>query len=436
MIAAGRRPLLQTLLTPRVIGIVFVAALILLVLFRPRFAPVESALRLTTYSPDPFGAQGLYDVLDRLGWEVRRRTTPLTDTIPRHVVYAVLAPPIALTSRQTHYLLEAVRAGARLIVIPTRGSPLADSLDIRQSVQGFYAIAGDDDDEMFDEEEDEEAAEEEALSQREAIGALMTPQPSGCEPGVFDQPFGTRWLGHYLEMTGPIAGPPAPLLEAVVGRGNNEPAVRRPAALGFDLGRGRVLAIADGQMLRNDVIRLCNRDAGVRIISLLGWISSPGDTIVFDEYHMGFGRHPSILRATRDALLRTPAGRMLTQALVAGLVLVLALSPRPLPVARRSRFERRSPLEYVGALARAYEQVGASRTAVRRLVRGLRRRIAPAAREAMSDEQFLAHLGARTPSIAPDAQMLRDAAQRTLTPEELLAVGQAIERIERTVIRR
>ena len=117
----------------------------------------------------------------------------------------------------------------------------------------------------------------------------------------------------------------------------------------------------------------------------------------------------------------------------AGLVLLLALGIRPVAPREPRHIERRSALEHVEALARAYAQARATRVATRRLLRGLRRRHAHGVWRAASDERFLAAVATRHPAVADDTRTLLDAAGRSLTPAELLAVGQAVDHIDRTL---
>jgi len=78
--------------------------------------------------------------------------------------------------------------------------------------------------------------------------------------------------------------------------------------------------------------------------------------------------------------------------------------------------------------------VGATRSVVRRLVRGLRRRHAPSVGiggSATSDEMYLRWVAARHTEVARDAEMVIGAEGRRITPAELLAVGQAVDHIDR-----
>ena len=99
----------------------------------------------------------------------------------------------------------------------------------------------------------------------------------------------------------------------------------------------------------------------------------------------------------------------------------------------RTVVERRSPLEHVGALSRAYEQARASRTAARRLARGVSRRHAHGAWRRADDEEFLRSIATRHPRLAPEVERVIAATRQSVTPAELVQVGRAIEVIERTL---
>jgi len=182
-----------------------------------------------------------------------------------------------------------------------------------------------------------------------------------------------------------------------------------------------------------------------RALEYLAAGRGPGPALVFDEYHQGFGRHPSTVRAIGRALFGDPRGRVLAQALVAALVLLAALGARAVAPRPTARMARRSPLEHVGALARAYSQIGATRLATRRLVHGIRRRHgawgtaaggtprAGGGSGAESDEEFLAALAARRPALAEDAALLADSLRTAGSPRRLLEAGRAVERIERVL---
>ena len=109
-----------------------------------------------------------------------------------------------------------------------------------------------------------------------------------------------------------------------------------------------------------------------------------------------------------------------------------ALGGRPLRPRPRARVERRSPLEHVGALAQAYERVGATRLATRRLVHGVKRRHAGAAAR-IDDEELLRQIAARHPEVAGDVARLLDGTRRQLSAADFVHVGTAVDHIERTL---
>jgi hypothetical protein len=134
----------------------------------------------------------------------------------------------------------------------------------------------------------------------------------------------------------------------------------------------------------------------------------------------------------KRALSTTPIGRVALQAMLAGLVLLLALGARPIAPRPRMRVERRSPFEHVGALARAYSQIGATRLAARRLVRGLRRRHGAGVRTG-DDAAFLRRLVVRHEKLRPNVERLIKATETALPPREFTLLADDIDTIERTL---
>jgi len=453
----ARRPLTSPVY---VVGAIL-ALVVLTVLVTPNNAERTGDSRLTTHSTASQGARGLLEVARRLGWVVEQRVTPLADTLPADVVYATLAPPIAPTSREAHALLDAVRRGAGLLLVVNDGEPLADSLGLGVSPGGGVLTVR------------PRAAGDSAVCRGDEGGGTIS---------WFDGRVHSYWLVPADSARPDGRARPGAVTFAVADslrvrrRTRERPAgvdtVPLPAALGFPLGRGRVVAVADPDLLRNDVLRVCRWGMGVTAVRMLEWLSegtrsvariagdstqpaaaasaagaarSPGGParpngragrrIVFDEYHHGFGTHASAWRTIRRALTETAPGRAVLQGAAAALVLLAAVGARALPPRRRGAVERRSPLEHVEALARAYGQVKATRLATRRLMRGLRRRHGHAGWRAASDDDFLRALAERTPAVAPAVARLLDAAQRPVSPAEFAAVGAAVDEIDRTLTR-
>jgi hypothetical protein len=402
-----RPAFIERLVAPRVLVPLVLAVLVLTALLSPRGGG-ESAAQLTSYSADPNGARGLHDVARRLGWQVERRITPFDTALDPRAAYLVLDPPVEMTGSETGRLLDAVRAGASLLFVAQEGSPLSDSLQIVPSRRPAMTLLPD-------------------------SSTVNGAPPPGCERSLGEQSRGARFVMHTLR-TGPaLRGRTTVFLRA---RGRSGARVDgRAVVLGTTLGRGRVIAVSDAYLLRNDVLRLCSSDAGVRAVRLLEWLAPAAAgtprRLVFDEFHQGYGRQPSVWRSVRRALTETPAGRTLTQAMAAALVLLAAAGARAVTPLAPRRVERRSPIEHVGALARAYEQARASRVATRRLVRGLRRRHAMA--RGGDDTAFLARVAARHPSLAADVARIARALEQPVPAAEFVAVGEAVARVDQAL---
>lgn len=404
--------------------------------------------------------------------------------------YAVLDPPNDLTAAEAGALLDAVRRGAGLLVVLREGAMLGDSLRVQPSETGASQAGEARGGECTDTSSatggglinwptghihsywlvpraplpsdtvtfasvaltrgqirarrraaEERAAAAAQRARRDSVGRAGAKPDSARSDTTADDDedeesavdSAATAVEDSITLHGPTAdGSVAARLDSVQ---------REPAAIGFPLGAGRVVVVADPDWLRNDVLRVCRWNAGVAAVRMLEYLGRgrTGGRLVFDEFHQGFGRHPSTLRVIRRALTGTVAGRALTQALIAALVLLAALGARALPPRSTARLERRSPLEHVGALSRAYAQVGATRLATRRLVRGVRRRhgsgtaarfVRAASGSGEGDEEFLAAVAARYPAAAGDAALVREALRSPRTPAQFLEVGRAVERIE------
>jgi hypothetical protein len=98
--------------------------------------------------------------------------------------------------------------------------------------------------------------------------------------------------------------------------------------------------------------------------------------------------------------------------------------------------ERRDPLEQVDALAHAYEQVQATRTATARLLRVLRHRVEGigALHRSRSDEAFLADTARALPERAADVALIERALREPLTSRELPDVAAALRRLEDSLL--
>jgi hypothetical protein len=219
--------------------------------------------------------------------------------------------------------------------------------------------------------------------------------------------------------------------------------------IGFPLGAGRIVVGADPDIFRNDALRECSYGLDLAAVATLRYLdgggTAPRRRIVFDELHQR-RLSAGLVGVMRRYLAETPSGHAVLQLAIAGLVLLLAAAPRVLPPRDETRVERRSPLEHVDALSRAYLQVGATRTSTRRLVRGVRRRVERGrvrdralgqaggrSSDHDPDDAFLARVAEVKPALAADVATVRLALEASMPIAEFRAVGQAVHQIESTL---
>lgn len=410
----------------RIAFAVLTAAIVLVALLTPEDTGGRTGdARLTSRSTESQGAAALFELAGRLGWRPAQRLTdsiPLGDTTSVHLV---LDPPIAPSAIETHEMLDRVRRGAGLVFV-LGGGPLADSLGLGSTVPRAGSVVG--------------AAQLIVGSS----GTLVADDTASC--GSRDEswlsaglPFwpdrqthilALRWRGHEPSGSRTLA-----TVRTVNGIAGNE----LPAVIGFPLERGRVVVAADPDLLRNDVLRVCRWGADVAAVRMLEYASedAPGggrrQRLVFDEYHQGYGEQPGTVRGIVTYLRRTSSGHLVLQLAAAGLLLLFAIGPRLLPPRATERIERRSPLEHVDALARAYRAVGATRTATTRLVHGVRRRVDKSLGNrggSVTDDTFLAWARERVPARSGDIDLVRQALERPVPRRQLEEVGQALRRLE------
>jgi hypothetical protein len=376
--------------------VAFVTILVIGLIMSPAAVPGSGGL-LTTYASDPGGTRGLFETARRLGWQPTRLLDRFEGPLDSNAIYAILRPAVPLTSREVSAVLDAVRRGAGLLLVPGFGSAFVDSLGV-------------------------------AVIPAPPLGVVRADSVAWDSLGMHAP--SQRWPLLLLRETEDAPDSIVVML-AVTGRGLEADSLY-PAVLGIPLGRGRIVMMAHGAPLANVMLR--EKSTAVLSVRMLEWLA-PGrrPQIVFAEYHQGHGRHASVMNTIRRELLYTPAGRAVLQLLLAAGFLLLAVGVRPIAPRARVRGERRSPLEHVGALAHAYAQVNATRTALRRLLRGLRRRHPIGTLRSASDEDYLASLAARHPSVAGDVDVLVTLMHDPQAPGRLEAGGAAIAHIERTL---
>ena len=487
--------LLDRLLQPRIVFGTLAVVIVLASLFAPEGEPDDAAGTLSTLSYEPGGMRGWYEGASRLGWKVKRLEERFHGALDDNAVYVVLSPEVEPTASEVGVLLGAVRRGAGLIVSAERGSPIADSLHlysddfqyvghpvvggrmpgVREAAgaSGLSVASGQSSGTAGDSSNGNTRDDSTAVdtvrqlgidrTRLKAIADSVARADSAYDSDDEEPDFGPVLAETVTSKVGDAdsaarrvrrRAPVAPEIAAythhvhagltalrpypadtsafiaVMTMHRLVPTIR-PAVLGMPVGAGRIVVLADPGIVRNSL--LSQQDLVILPQRLLEWTApSMAAPVIFDEYHHGLGNHGSALRAVRGALFATPVGRAGLQVLLAGLVLLLALGARPIAARARMRLERRSPLEHVGALSRAYMQKGATRLAARRLVRGIRRRHGAAARSS-DDEAYLRRLAERHPALAPGVERLIAATKNPVSPRELTELADDIDMIERTL---
>jgi hypothetical protein len=361
--------------------------------------PGKSEGGRSSYSTGPGGVGMMFELAQRTGWPAERRLTPMDSVVRDTTVQVVIDPSVTLGAREVHRLLENVRRGGGLI-FTIDAEEIAESLGVASGPPGRF-ISG---------YRDPECRDRQTLRDRallaippEVHGLVWKKAPFGTTPIVTtDRRFGTAM----------------------------------PVASGFAMGKGRVAVVSTSAILANDAVGVCEWGADIAVARLLEYVR-PEDRsrprLVFDEFHHGFGMHGGSLTAVSRYLTRTPSGHFLAQALIAGLLLLFALAPRPLPPRDPILIARRSPLDHADALGHAYADVGATRTAVRHLVSGLRRRVGRtvAVGSGADDAAFLDAVTVRDPLLRPSVDVLRRSLAEPVPAETLLEVSEALRAIER-----
>jgi hypothetical protein len=383
-------------ITPRRVLIAFITIITIGLIVSPSTMPGSGGV-LTSFASDPGGARGFFETTRRLGWPTTRLLDRFEGPLDSAAIYVVLRPMVPPTSREVAAVLDAVRRGAGLLIVPGFRSVFSDSLGLVTLPLPPFGVE---------------------LVDSTAWDTLGVVEPS------------PRWPLSVLRIKDDA--PDTSIIMLAVREEDSEADSILPVVVGMPLGRGRVAVMSHGGVFANAVFR--DDSNAILPVRLLEWVA-PGQRppVVFAEYHQGHGRHASVMKTIRGELANTPGGRAVLQLLLAAGLLLLAAGVRPIAPRARVRSERRSPLEHVGALAHAYAEVHATRTALRRLIRGLRRRHPIGTLRSASDAEYLAFVAARHPTVARDVDALLTLIQTPPAPDRFEAAGAAIANIERTL---
>ncbi|MCC7054660.1 MAG: hypothetical protein IT355_15420 [Gemmatimonadaceae bacterium] len=436
---ASRRATLLTL------GVL--AVLVALVVLLTPMSDDGDDTRLTTLKYGPGNARLAADLLRRLGWRTRVSTAPLRGPLDTTVIYAVFDGPTPMRGPERAAVLAAVRRGAGLLVSKSEGESFAllDSLGLRTQAAGLAEVhpLG------------SCPVETDPLAVLRVRTRMMTfdtsrtvrrgtrtvvPYPSNATPllssavvhrGPFDAgdetDDGASATSDDPTTSGADPRPAAPRSPM------REPApdtTLLPTVLAFPLGAGRVVALADPDVLRTDQVRNCASGDALAVVRAAEYLSADRRReIVFVEYYQSeSGDGPGVVMG--EWLRGAAAGRMTLTLLGACLVLLLARGRRTLAPVYRVREERRSALEHVDALATAWRTVRGTRTVARMLARGIRRRHAAGRWRMLDDAQFLSALAERHPSIAGQTAQLTAALAVPPSPADLPALRRAAAQID------
>jgi hypothetical protein len=386
--------LLKRRLTARTLLVVLALLAVVAAVLTPDVK--EQGGGFSSYSTAPGGTSIAFELAQRMGWRATRRETELDPSAPPSV--QVVVAPSALGRHEVHRLLDNVRRGGGLLFSIGDNTELADSLGLALRIRGSLLMDMNND----------------CVRRPTAFGLATLP------PSVYA-----------LVWRRPPPGEPVPLARVRDVRGMTA------VAIGFPLGRGRVAVAGGDEPFANEAVRACQWSADVLVARMFEYLDTGAPmSLVFDEYHHGRGVHDGSMSAVVAYLSRTGSGRFFATLLVAGALLLFALSPRPVIPREPERIPRRSPLEHADALGRAYSDVAATRTATARLVSGLRRRVSrmvPTGRVA-DDGAFLEALGRRYPAIKPQVGLLERGLRDQISPREFALSADAIEDIERAVL--
>ncbi|HEX5324371.1 MAG TPA: hypothetical protein VFW40_11330, partial [Capsulimonadaceae bacterium] len=216
------------------------------------------------------------------------------------------------------------------------------------------------------------------------------------------------------------------------GNPTGNPASIEPVVIQFPIGKGRVVAIADGYFACNS--NLPRADNAAFLAAVLRTSAAQGATVLFDEFHHGDTFQGGDLWSALSRSLQLGV----VQLAIAAAVLIIALGARfglPVPL---NRGRGHTSGEYVASLAGLYQSAGATvpalETIYRQFLRDLCGRLALPPDVSL---QMLADVAARRGKLDRNAlrQLLsaceRRLDQKQLTEGELLDLVRQMERFRK-----
>jgi hypothetical protein len=430
------------------------AALLVLVTLIVVLTPVSIDDGDTRLTITPYGqgnARLASELARRLGWRVKTTSGPFAAMLDSTVIYAVFDGPTPLSLAERSALLRAVRQGAGLLVSPAAGSQFAllDSLGLALGPPGLVATKSlggcpTETDPFntlrirpnmvtFDTVTEDDERGRDRLRPRTFPAQSVPLLSSVVTRPRFDDAVADDSTTQKDSAVATASAPDAVGDSATVDSDSNFIAGqsrRLPTVLAFPFGRGRVVAIADPDILRTDQLRDCSRGPALSVVRALEYLSTGRTRALVVAEHLQTVRDDGATKVLSEWLWGSGLGRLTLTLMAASLVWLLARGRRTLAPVYRLREERRSALEHVDALAVAWQAVRGTRTVAKLLARGIRRRHAAGRWRSLDDAAFLAALAERHPTIADDAERLTRAMTSPIPHTQLPALRSAAANID------
>lgn len=198
---------------------------------------------------------------------------------------------------------------------------------------------------------------------------------------------------------------------------------------------GVVTLVAEPGWVSNAALR--DSDAGLLVVPWL--LDSRPAVVQFDEFHHGFGERQSIFAAAFRWLRESPAGWMMLQLSLAGVLAIAFMAVRFGPALSVVERKRRSPLEHLDALAIGLQRARGERTAADLIASGLRRRLRPGGAEGSRQRYDIndwlkgLSLAMPTPEARARVNRLGRLVNETAGDQQVLNIATAVEDVWETL---
>lgn len=344
--------------------------------------------RVTSFSSNENGTLALYRWLTRVYGQVDRLAYRPFALTPNDGLLLVLGPSERYQPAQVEAVVEWVKAGGVLVVADNVPSP-------QSAVSPLLA-----------------AFDLKLVASERRITTATVLHPALGAPPVASVPAYTRAA---LAATSPL-----PAFAPLAADGETT------IIAGQRFGDGYVFALSSVYPFTNEGLR--EPESAALALNLLRWLP-PGERIVFDEFHHGFGPSTDL----RSLLLSNPLGWAILYSVAMVGLYILAGSrrfARPLPL--RSEAARRSSLEFIDSMAGMLRRAKQIAYAAEHYRQMLRRRLGQpyGISLALDDDAFVEELTAIRPiDRAALSRVLAELRRADLSEAELLQLVAEADRI-------